>query len=342
MSIPAQWLEPAFHPTYARLLCMMLRRYGVEIPRLLAGTGLTWTELVNADKGIDFVRMRRLIHAALKLAGSPSLGMEVGIAVPVSAHGQVGYAAVASKDVRQAFDVMSTYSKLRTSALAFRVQEDAGGARMQIQELFDLEDVRVPVLEAVLLVVVQLLESLLGQSLDGVQYRFPYPEPAWSAAYASRLKGQIRFGAGCMEIALPQALLDLPCLTSDPAAYASARRDCEQGMAYLQQENDILQQVRLRLKASDDALPGYEAMARQLHMSARTLLRRLKQHGTSYQALVDEVRKEQAQWYLRHTSYPVETIAERLGYLDTSNFSRTFRRWFGVSPSVYRQTPPQN
>lgn len=321
---------------------MMLRRYGVEIPWLLAGTGLTWAELVNTEKGIDFVRMRKLIHAALKLAGSPSLGMEVGIAVSVAAHGQVGYAAVASKDVRQAFDVIVRYSKLRSNALAFRLIEGANGeyCRLQIQEMFDFGDVRVPVLEAVLLVVVQLLESLLGQPFDDVQYLFPFPEPAWSSAYAARLKGKIRFGAGSMEIVLPQTVLDMPCLTADPVAYASARRDCEHGMAQLLHENDILHQVRLRLKAGGENLPGCEAMAEALHMSTRTLLRKLKQHGTSYQALVDEVRKEQAQWYLQHTSYPVETIAARLGYLDTSNFSRTFRRWFGVSPSAYRQNPP--
>lgn len=348
MNVPSEWLAPAFHPTYARMLCMLLRKHGVDTHRLLAGTGLTWAELVSTEKGIDFLRVRNLLHAALRYGVSPSLGMEVGAAVPVAAHGQVGYAGVASRDVRQAFDVLVRYSKLRSTAFAFRLVEDGPVCHLQVREQFDLGDVRIPLLEAVLLVVVQLLETVLGQPLDDVQYLLPYPEPPWSAAYASRLRARLRFGAGCMAISMPRELLDTPCLTADPVAYASARRSCEQALADLVQENDILHQVRLRLRARDDTFPSCEAMASELHMSARTLMRRLKQHGTSYQGLLDEVRKEQAQWYLQHTTYPVESIAVRLGYQDPTNFSRTFRRWFGVSPSAFREAavargrPPQD
>lgn len=339
METPAHWREPAFHPTYARLLCMLLRKRGVDTQQLLSSTGLTWPELVRAEQGIDFARMRRLVHAALRMGGSPALGMELGAAVPVAAHGQVGYAAVASRDLRQAFDVVVRFSKLRSNALAFRLVEDDAFCHLQVRELFDLGDVRIHVLEAVLLVVVQLLEILLGQPPEEVQYLLPYPEPAWSDAYASRLKGKVNFGSNCMAIRMPRALLDAPCLTADHSAYASARRDCEQAQAQSRQQNDILQQVRRRLRAGDCTFPSCEAMADELHMSARTLMRKLKQHGASYQALLDEVRKERAQWYLRHTDYPMESIAERLGYLDTTNFSRTFRRWFGISPSAFRQSP---
>ena len=52
--------------------------------------------------------------------------------------------------------------------------------------------------------------------------------------------------------------------------------------------------------------------------------------------LLDDVRQELTVWYLRHTDMPVEAIAERLGYIDTSNFSRTCRRWFGLTPRAIR------
>jgi AraC-like DNA-binding protein len=140
-----------------------------------------------------------------------------------------------------------------------------------------------------------------------------------------------------MELRFPHALLELPCLTADPHGYASAVRECEKTLTQLLGEGNVLQQVRARLQGRSDGLPTCEVMAAELHMSSRTLLRRLKQHGTSYQALLDEVRKEQAQWYLQHTARSVESIAEALGYHDTSNFSRSFRRWFGVPPSAFRR-----
>lgn len=340
MTIPAHWLEPAFHPTYARLLCMRLRQRGVPTQRLLEGTGLTWSELVDTGKGISFVQMRALVLAALRLTGIASLGMELGGQIHVSAHGPVGYAALASKDVAQAMDVIKRYGSLRSSAVDFRLVAHGDRSCMQVRERFDLGEVRIPILEAALMVLVTLFEALLGHALDEAEYRLPYPAPSWAGLYRSRLGGRLVFDAGCLEIRIPDALLAEPSLTSDPLAYTSALRDCEQELARLQGQGDVVDLVRTRLLGREDGYPSCEAMAAEMHMSARTLIRRLKQRGTSYQELLDAVRKEQAHWYLRHTSHPVELIAERLGYLDTSNFSRTFRRWFGVSPSAYRHDSP--
>jgi AraC-like DNA-binding protein len=65
-------------------------------------------------------------------------------------------------------------------------------------------------------------------------------------------------------------------------------------------------------------------------------MRHLRARGTRWRALLDGARREQAAWHLLHGREPVERIAARLGYQDSSNFSRTFRRWFGVTPSEYR------
>ncbi|WP_157691763.1 AraC family transcriptional regulator [Noviherbaspirillum autotrophicum] len=336
MTVPAQWAQPAVHPSYARLLCMLMRRRGVELSRLLAGTGLTWAQLVDASRALSFLQMRRLILSALELSGSPLLGLEIGASLPVSAHGQVGYAAMASKDVAQALDVIVRFSALRANLLDMRLVTGEQVSSVQIRERFDLGDVRIPILEATSVLLVQVLEALVGDALGQLEYRVPYPAAPWHAAYAARFAGTIVFDAACMEIRFPSALLAAPCLTADPLAYAAARRDCEQALAQLGPGGDLVQQVRARLAAREGDYPGCDAMAHELHMSARTLMRKLKQRGTSYQALLDEVRQERAQWFLQHTGLPVETIAERLGYLDTSNFGRTFRRWFGVSPKEFR------
>lgn len=335
--IRAHWLTPAFHPSYVRLLCVLMRKRGIATSTLLAGTGLEWERLVESGNGIGLQQIRPLVHAALTLSGDPSLGLEFGAAIPVPGHDAVGYAAVASRDVRQALDVIVRYGRLRGSALEFRMTANATRTILQVRERTDLGVVRVPVMEAVLVVLVRLIESLVGYSLDEMECSLPYPAPPWVESYRRRLACRLEFGAACTELRLPHALLDLPCLTADPLGHAAAVRECEKTLAQLLGEGNALQQVRARLQGRSDKLPTCEAMAAELHMSARTLMRRLKQHGTSYQALLDEVRKEQAQWYLQHTARSVESIAEALGYHDTSNFSRSFRRWFGVPPSTFRQ-----
>ena len=68
-------------------------------------------------------------------------------------------------------------------------------------------------------------------------------------------------------------------------------------------------------------------------------MRQLRSAGTSYQRIVDEVRASLAREYLSDTRLPLAVIAERLGYSDTSNFSRAFRSWFGRSPGSFRGPP---
>jgi AraC-like DNA-binding protein len=107
---------------------------------------------------------------------------------------------------------------------------------------------------------------------------------------------------------------------------------CEQQLAHSQQ-GSLMQWVRLRLLASERHFPTVDAMAEQEQVSARTLIRRLGEGGTRCQTLLDHTRADLACWMLAQTRLPVASIATRLGFVDPSNFSRTFRRWFGKTAS---------
>jgi AraC-like DNA-binding protein len=78
-------------------------------------------------------------------------------------------------------------------------------------------------------------------------------------------------------------------------------------------------------------------VALRCRVSPRTLMRRLAAEGTSFQALLDTSRKTRALWLLQHSPHSVEDIAAQLGYIDTSNFSRTLRRWYGLTPRALRR-----
>ena len=80
-----------------------------------------------------------------------------------------------------------------------------------------------------------------------------------------------------------------------------------------------------------------ERIAASLHISSRTLQRRLEDEGTSFQQLRDETRRELAQRYLREpVSSSLSRVAELLGFEDQSNLFRACKRWFGESPGQYR------
>ena len=83
--------------------------------------------------------------------------------------------------------------------------------------------------------------------------------------------------------------------------------------------------------------PQLAQVASCLDISRRTLVRKLADEGTSYGTLLNQTRCNLACWYLHNTQVPIDTISDKLGYSDGSNFSRTFRKWMSITPNTYRQ-----
>lgn len=77
--------------------------------------------------------------------------------------------------------------------------------------------------------------------------------------------------------------------------------------------------------------------AREFYISPRTFVRRLSSFGLSYKNIADDVRKEHAVDFLEKTDLKVSEIAQRLGYANSSNFSKAFKNWTGLPPKEYRE-----
>ncbi len=82
--------------------------------------------------------------------------------------------------------------------------------------------------------------------------------------------------------------------------------------------------------------PGINDLAREMHLSTRTLQRRLTEQGITFQRLLDEARRELARHYLLHSSRELNETAYLLGYEDANSFFRAFHQWEGTSPGQWR------
>ncbi|MFL6445015.1 MAG: helix-turn-helix transcriptional regulator [Candidatus Sulfotelmatobacter sp.] len=82
--------------------------------------------------------------------------------------------------------------------------------------------------------------------------------------------------------------------------------------------------------------PAIQDLARELHLSTRTLQRRLTEQGISFQRVLDEARRELAHHYLLHSSRELNETAYLLGYEDANSFFRAFRQWEGTTPGEWR------
>lgn len=325
-----------FHPTYVRLLCLYLRHRGVRLADALAGTGMTWRQLLHEKRLIPFAAMRSLLLNAKRLTGSPALGLEWGASVELAAHGLSGAAVAASGDVSEALQAAVRYYPLRGRAVALDVVRDVDGATLVIREPFAFGDVRTFVLEASVAIIARQMATVAGGPLVEIGHRFPYAPPAWAPQYSRWLAGTISFGAERMELRVPNSVLALPGVLEEDT-HAAAVITAERQLALQQSGGEWVARIKRRLLERESAYPGVRSMARDLNMSTRTLLRKLRKEGATYQMLLDDTRKEVAEWYLLRTREPIEAIADRLGYADASNFSRSFRRWFGTPPAKFRR-----
>jgi AraC-like DNA-binding protein len=330
------WLSPIMHPTYARMLCARLRQAGVDEQAILEGLWPNWASLLETQQLISMDQMARLVRRAIQLTGKPWIGLEVGTMTLVSAHGPVGNAVIAARDARQAMQVLGRFGGLRMRGMEIRFDEQRGYGSLVVSLGVDLRDITEYVFSTFSATLIRMLEITIGQYPAGIHVHYPFARPAWAQIYQQYLGAEVHFGAPELRVDIPREVLDQRCLTADPAAHAQAERECAHQLTLGLDGGALASRVRERLLARRGRMPTLEVMAAEMAMSRRSLIRHLKAEGTSYQQLLDDVRRELGAWYLRNTQTQVEAIAEKLGYQSASNFSRSFRRWFDMTPREMR------
>lgn len=148
----------------------------------------------------------------------------------------------------------------------------------------------------------------------------------------------IEFGRSASGIAFPSADLERTLTSHDPALLSVLDEQAE----LLARErarvgNTLWERVRDLIHKRIAAQPRIEEVAQALHMSARTLQRRLENEGTEFNALLDDVRRQLAREHLAREQLSLTEIAFLLGYSDPRAFNRAFRRWTGRTPNAHRR-----
>jgi AraC-like DNA-binding protein len=94
--------------------------------------------------------------------------------------------------------------------------------------------------------------------------------------------------------------------------------------------------VKRLIMMNQEGIPDFSQLAASMHMSERTLRRRLADEGTSYTELSAEIRKNRAIDLLQSSCFSIEQISLMLGYKDHPHFYRAFKSWSGVNPCSFR------
>lgn len=319
------------------------REYGVPAEVMLRGTVLTERTLADPDAQIDARSELAVIGNLVRALGPehPALGVEVGRRYHITTFGIFGFACVSSPTLGETIAFALRYLKLSFTFCLPVIRWEQGQFVADIHELVP-PDVRRFLVERDVLAMHQVMSDLLGRPLALLRAEFDYPEPEYADRLAEIIGVRPCFGQPQNLLALDPAVLEQPLPQANEYTWAMCLAQCRELVHRRRARTGIAAEVRMRLvpRGGVDgyaASLGIDAVARDLNMSTRTLRRHLDAVGTSYRALLDEVRRTLAEEMLTATPLSVRDVAIRLGYAEASTFIYAFKRWTGTTPASYRR-----
>jgi AraC-like DNA-binding protein len=222
------------------------------------------------------------------------------------------------------------------SVLAISMDVRRTEVRVRIHETRRLDDIQRPVLEAVLMTIKNVLDSISMGACRIATVAFPFEAPDYQGLSRELYGCEVRYGQRWAGFTLPAHALDTKLRMADPVAFRDAASILQKELDSVAANASLAGRVRRLLLERQNGFPSLQVTARLLHMTQRTLHRRLIDEGTSFRALVEDVRHTLATEYLKSGRFSIEEIAYTLGYSDLANFRRAFRRWESCAPSEYR------
>jgi len=124
--------------------------------------------------------------------------------------------------------------------------------------------------------------------------------------------------------------------------YRIALEQCEEMSTDLRRNINLSTEIHDLISSNLGNNPDLKQAAQLLNISTRTLIRKLKQQNTSFQTLKDEVYAFQAGDYLKRSNISIDALSMVLGYSDSANFRRAFKRWYHQTPQQYRNNISSN
>ena len=303
---------------------------------ILEGTGVDPANVASLGEEITLgqqLRQSRNVNAV----APPGWALAIGARLDSATHGVLGFGAVSAPTLRDTLELLVRYGHVRDPSFGFHLQNSGRKVRIEIRERVDLlEEERVPLIETFLLSLQALIESILGGKLEGATVEVS-ARPDYADLYRRYFSAPVSFGAEVSALVIPESWLDHPSAFADIAVHRASVLKLEAMAERLKGRRYTAALVEELMASAGQGGRSLEAVAGRLAVSTRTLIRRLREGGTTYRELRDAHRRKLALELLSDTSLTAAEVAYRLGYEDASNFGKACHRWFGCSPGAVRK-----
>lgn len=325
-----------FPVVYTKMIARELHLSARDEKKLFTGTRYFWSigdQFINED--VDADAQFIIIENALEIYRNPALGLKWGNNLPMAAHGPLGSLLSTSPTLDTALNDLLIFSGVRQNVIIFGRKIRSNELAITVELLIPHNEVGMFFIEAALVSLQNLVLLFAGPVADCLKIELSYPPPRHAEKYAKYLNCNICFNCRETAIVIPRKLAQLSNPFADALAHEQARTRCEDLAATATGSIRWKARARQSMWLTSDR-PSLYILAKKLHISPRTLMRHLENEGTNFRALRDEVLARRAIYYLGEKQWKIDAVAVALGYKDGSAFRRAFNRWFGQSPTEYR------
>ena len=293
-----------------------------------------------ADSEARFARSSydQLWPAAAKWTGDAAIGLHVGEQIQPRAVNILGYLLMSSSTVGEGLERAIHYHRVIAGENWIEVEKRPNSMSIRLISGNLPEDARALHTEYVALLLLKLLSWIAGHDVHATEVRFTHPRLADEGEYQRALRCSVRFQCPENTVLLSGAVVDRPSLNANPEIARIHQEFAEHQLAEFGEESvahEVAKQLASLLEVGPCDLP---TIANVQHMSPRTLQRRLAEEDTTFQKILESLRRNLCLRHLKLTHVPLSEIAYLAGFADASSFNRAVRRWTGQTPLRYRQT----
>ncbi|MEH6759100.1 MAG: AraC family transcriptional regulator [Parasphingorhabdus sp.] len=311
---------------------------GVESDKLLESIGIAPDKIADLNERFSQDQVTDLWDVAVAETGDDYFGLKVARFVRPSTFHVVGYAMACSENLRRATERFARSARLISDSAVIDFNIAGENAVMRVELNPEGRQPFYHTIDTILAGYFLLSEWILGGSIHPVRVDFQHAPPESDLEYTQIFHCPVYFSQADNSITFRSSDLESP-IASANEELAMVLDDMTSKYLSLRFKSRFSSKVREALIVHlSQGEPKKVEIAKELGMTERTLLRRLREENTTFQELLYRLREEMAYDYLRQDAFTIDNISEQLGFSSSSAFSRAFLRWTGERPSEWRSS----
>lgn len=305
---------------------------GGPLDEILESAGLSREQIEQPTLLIPFDKQIRLLQAAAQRCDCEEFALELAARQNMAIFGALSLLVIQANTVQQGLNLFGRYLHYSVQAVELDIRLDRDLAYFSVNSPYGPALASDQFWDHSIALACSVMRLVCGQQWAPRAVYLRRPEPPDADAYSRYFRAPVAFGSDVGSMVFPQETLQRPISLSINAVP-------QQLQQYLRTtyEGDFLEQLR---RVINSLLPTHNCSAKTvaqcLGYSLRSLQRKLKGEQTGFQQQVDRVRSELAISYLQEPQFSLTDIGELLGFSELAVFTRSFKRWFGVTPSQWR------